>query len=51
MAELGDEELHAFQPTIRNNISKQWKNDIGFYLDEYGKKRYGIIPNKNKRIV
>jgi hypothetical protein len=30
-----------------DNYQEEWK-DVGYYTDEYGHKRFGIIPNKPK---
>lgn len=46
MAELADEELSGVVPKNVDNISEEW-GDIGYYIDEYGYKRYGVIPKKN----
>jgi hypothetical protein len=42
-AELGDEDLMGFTPRISNSIANEWR-DFGWYIDNYGNKRYGIIP-------
>ena len=46
MAELADEELSGVVPKQIENYQEQW-SDIGYYIDEYGYKRKGIIP-KNR---
>jgi len=43
MAEIADEELSGITPTVVDSIKSQWK-DIGYYIDENGYKRKGIIP-------
>lgn len=40
--EIADEELSGITPTTVNSVSKEWK-DIGYYTDEYGIKRRGVI--------
>lgn len=42
MTEIADEELSGVNPTIVNSVSKEWK-DIGYYTDENGIKRRGVI--------
>lgn len=47
MCMLADEELQEITPraiTLNNNQFK----DIGYYTDENGHRRFGIIPNKNE---
>ena len=44
MAEIADEELSGVKPTVMNSVQTQWR-DIGYYIDENGYKRKGIIPN------
>ena len=46
MAELGDEELRDIVPRKIEQISKKFQ-DIGYYTDENGYKRYGVIPKNN----
>ena len=43
MCEIADEELTGIMPKVRNEISKEWRN-IGYYTDENGYKRFGVIP-------
>ena len=50
MCELGDEELQGIVPRQVNIINNEFQ-DIGFYYDEYGIKRHGIIPKKNNQIL
>lgn len=47
LAELADEELHGVvaRKVIEENNQLQ---DIGFYIDEKGYKRYGVVPKKPK---
>lgn len=42
-AELGDEDMLGFNPRVKNETNNTWQ-DIGWYYDSYGRKRYGIIP-------
>lgn len=44
MAELADEDLSGVTPTTVQSVNSQWK-DIGYYIDENGYKRKGIIPH------
>ena len=46
MACLADEELQGVAPKVME-IQKEADNDIGFYTDENGIKRWGVIPKKN----
>lgn len=43
MCEMADEELTGIHPKVKNEFTKTWK-DIGWYIDDRGYKRYGIIP-------
>lgn len=45
MAEIADEELYGVSVAPVNNINKEWR-DYGYYYDEKGYKRYGVIPEK-----
>lgn len=47
MAEVGDEELNDVIPREYKPVG-QGLRDIGYYIDEKGVKRYGIIPSQNK---
>ena len=48
MAELADEELTGIRPTdLEPESTKEWR-DIGWYRDEYGRKKYGVIPKKDE---
>ena len=44
--EIADEDMTGLTPAMMKTISSQWK-DIGYYIDEYGHKRRGVIPPKN----
>ena len=44
MAEIGDEDLTGLTPSVVQSIKNQWR-DIGYYIDENGYRRRGIIPN------
>lgn len=50
MSLLADEELSGTIPKQVKEESEGWQ-DVGYYYDENGNKRYGIIPNKNKITV
>ena len=43
MAEIADEELSDIIPRIKQPISNNFQ-DIGYYKDEKGYTRFGIIP-------
>ena len=43
MCELADEELNGVNPKVKNKIQQEFQ-DIGYYRDERGYIRYGIIP-------
>ena len=47
MAEVGDEELNGIIPKVNKPISDEFQ-DIGYYTDERGYKRFGIIPKTNQ---
>lgn len=47
MSELADEELHDVSPRSVEPETYDFQ-DIGYYTDEKGIKRYGIIPKNNK---
>lgn len=49
MAMLADEELIGVLPRIDEINVKQWK-DIGWYTDEKGYKRYGVLPDKKPNV-
>ena len=46
MAEVADEELNDIIPKKVDNKSNEFK-DIGYYIEEKGYKRFGIIPKQN----
>lgn len=46
MAEIADEELSEVVPVATRDIKKEFQ-DIGYYIDENGYRRYGIIPKDN----
>lgn len=50
MALLADEELNGITPKAVQQQELQRLNNIGYYTDEYGYKRFGIIPNNNNNI-
>ena len=43
-AEIGDEDMTGLNPTVVESIKNQWR-DIGYYIDENGYRRKGVIPN------
>ena len=45
--EIGDEALTGITPVKQIEITKDSWKDIGYYIDENGYRRYGVIPNKN----
>lgn len=47
MSELADEELHDLSPRAQEQTTVKFQ-DIGYYYDENGIKRYGVIPDKKK---
>lgn len=47
MAEIADEELSDIIPRIKQPISNNFQ-DIGYYKDENGYTRFGIIPKTNQ---
>ena len=51
MAEVGDEELNDILPKEQKPQKEEFR-DIGYYKDEKGYTRFGIIPkNQNKTIA
>lgn len=50
MALLADEELQGIVPRSVEQVQNTWQ-DIGFYTDEYGRRRYGTIPQKDNKIL
>ena len=47
MALLADEELKGIIPKKQDDESENWQ-DVGFYYDENGIRRFGVIPKKQK---
>lgn len=48
MTELADEELTSVIPSkVDDDSVNEWQ-DIGYYTDEYGYKRYGPIPKQQQ---
>ena len=45
MAEIADEELSGVTPTTVTSMNTHWR-DFGWYTDENGYKRRGVIPRK-----
>ena len=50
MAEVGDEELRDIVPKKVEVVSQKFQ-DIGYYIDEKGIKRYGKIPKPYDNMV
>ena len=50
MALLADEELKGYIPQKEEQDKSDWQ-DIGFYTDENGIKRYGVIPKKKNKVI
>lgn len=50
MAELADEELSGVVPKALENRQDSWQ-DIGYYTDMYGNRRYGALPSKRPTIL
>ena len=50
MALLADEELQGIVPRNVEEVKQSWQ-DIGFYIDAQGRKRYGVIPKQNSQIL
>lgn len=50
MALLADEELQGVVPKQTEIVQDEW-SDIGYYIDDNGVKRYGIIPKRNSNII
>lgn len=46
VCELADEELHGITAKQINPMQNEFE-DIGYYVDERGYKRYGVIPKKS----
>ncbi len=47
MAEIADEELSDIIPRKEKPVSEGF-NDIGYYIDEKGYRKFGVIPNKKE---
>ena len=47
LCELADEELHGVTVKEINHFNNDFQ-DVGYYIDENGYKKFGVIPNKNK---
>ena len=45
MAEVGDEELNGIIPKVSKPIKDEFR-DIGYYKDENGYTKFGIIPKQ-----
>lgn len=50
MVLIGDEALTGVNPSTVKTVKSQWK-DIGYYRDENGYLRYGVIPDNNKPVA
>lgn len=50
MAELADEELHEIIPKAIKQADEEYQ-DIGYYYDEKGYKRFGAIPKKTQQFT
>ena len=50
MALLADEELQGIVPKTVEKVKQTWQ-DIGFYTDQEGRSRYGVIPKQNNQIL
>lgn len=46
MAELADEELTGIIPRVVEEYKEDEFQDVGYYIDENGYKRFGLIPRK-----
>lgn len=49
MALLADEELQGVVPKTVQVVKDEWQ-DIGYYTDEQGRRRYGKIPRVNQQL-
>ena len=49
MAEVGDEELRDIVPKKQEVVSDSFQ-DIGYYIDSNGYRRFGIIPKQNNNV-
>lgn len=50
MCMLADEELQGVVPKLTEDVKDSWQ-DIGFYTDEYGRRRYGILKKQDNQIL
>lgn len=50
MALLADEELQGTVPKVVEEVKDTWQ-DIGFYTDQYGRRRYGTLPRNTPQIL
>lgn len=50
MALLADEELQGVVPKTVE-IQQDYQQEIGYYIDENGYKRWGVIPNKQSNNI
>lgn len=50
MALLADEELQGIVPKITETVQATWE-DIGYYTDENGHRRFGKLPGQNVQIL
>jgi len=46
MAEIADEEVSELIPVAVKDVKKEFQ-DIGYYKDEKGYTRFGVIPKEN----
>ena len=49
MVMLADEELQGTVPRLVETVKETWQ-DIGFYTDDQGRRRYGTIPKQSTQI-
>jgi hypothetical protein len=47
---LGDEELMGKIPKTSTRTKNEWK-DIGYYYDERGMKKFGVIPKQTEKLI
>lgn len=50
MALLADEELQGTVPKVVQEHKDTWQQ-IGYYTDENGNRRYGVLPDQNKKEI
>lgn len=46
MVEIADEEISELQPIVTKPVSSTFQ-DIGYYIDENGYRKFGVIPKSN----